>query len=60
MLCDPNNNGYAVVLGQPGGDYHIKMAKAKVAKTVVVVYRDYTDQPDANAVVKIANSFKVI
>ncbi len=60
MLCDPNNKNFSIILGQTGGDYKLTMTKSKLSQTFIVVYQDYSKSPDANDIVNIANSFKVI
>jgi hypothetical protein len=60
ILCDVSTNGYSVVLAQQGSDYHLKLIKSKVPRNFIVVYRDYTDQPNTKSIINIANSFRAI
>ncbi|HET6863640.1 MAG TPA: hypothetical protein VFH37_00335 [Candidatus Saccharimonadales bacterium] len=59
-VCDPNPNSFSVALAQPGGDYNLHMAKSNNPLTVVILYKDFSGHPDAQNIVNIANSFKLI
>lgn len=59
-VCDPNPNTFSVALAQPGGDYHLHMSKSNNLLSIVILYKDFSGQPDAGNVITIANSFKLI
>lgn len=59
-VCDPNPNSFSVALAQAGGDYNLHMTKSKNPFTVVILYKDFSGHPDAQNIVNIANSFKLI
>ena len=60
MVCDPNPNTFSVALAQPGGSYELHMTKSNVPVTLTILYKDFSGHPNAQNVINIANSFKLI
>lgn len=60
MVCDPSSTDYSVVLGEQGGSYELHMVKSKNPQQLIVLYKDFSGHPDAQTIINIANSFKVI
>lgn len=60
MVCDPAATDYSVVLGEQGGSYELHMVKSKNPEQLIILYKDFSGRPDAQTIINIANSFKVI
>ncbi|HET7827665.1 MAG TPA: hypothetical protein VFK97_02250 [Candidatus Saccharimonadales bacterium] len=60
MVCDPSTAVFSVVLAKPGGSYELPMSKSNTPETVVILYKDFSGHPDAQNIINIANSFKLI
>jgi hypothetical protein len=60
MVCDPSPSAYSVVFAEQSGSYELHMSRSKTPEKFIILYKDFSGHPDAQNIINIANSFKVI
>lgn len=60
IVCDPSTTDYSVTFAESGGSYELHMTQSHKPATFIILYKDFSGHPDAQTVINIANSFKVI
>lgn len=59
MLCDPDSPQYFVQFGEVGGNYQLNLKRSNGAPIqFVITYKDTSLDPQPDAILNIANSFK--